>query len=223
MDLVRTEFGAEARDPRWDRVAEQLEQARLLLPEGRRLVMPSGRAIDADYLKEHESMTGIPRPFNSSSIESMSPMQRMLQHVYGATRNALRIALTMRGTDALDVRNEGRAEPLPSDAETLLPILHRELELIHRYSELLGLCDPVAQLMEIHSIARETCALHGTDPVLVHANNMASGHNLDFDIDDPDTTRIPRFPDDRRATAAKLTAAQPPRTMEREMRGRYAK
>ncbi|PIQ76775.1 hypothetical protein COU78_04250 [Candidatus Peregrinibacteria bacterium CG10_big_fil_rev_8_21_14_0_10_49_24] len=199
-----TELGASARDPLWNRVAEQLGQARLLLPAEKHLLLPSGRHVDTDFQAAHESMRGLPKNASALSMYKLSAYEHMLQHVYGATRNALRIALTMRGTAALDEQNECKTEPLPNDTDSLLKIVHRELELIHRYSELLGLSDPAGQLMEIHSIARETCALPGTDPVLVHANNMASGPNLDFDIDDVDTTRIPRFPDDTRVTAMRL-------------------
>jgi hypothetical protein len=204
-----TEIGADARDSRWNRVAEQLEQARLLLPAENRLLTPSGRTVDADLLAAHESMKGLPRRIGAVSLDSMSALEQMLQHVYGATRNALHIALTMRGAEALDGRNEFRTEPLPTEQQALLQVLNRELELIHQYSELLGMADPAAQLLEIHSIARDTCALPGTDPVLKHANAMASGHNLDFDIDDAvwDVTRIPRFLDDTRGTALQMAKA----------------
>lgn len=204
-----TDLGAEARDPRWTRVAEQLGQARELLVPNKRLLLPSGSAVDAEILAAHESMKGVPRRINAASIDSMSVSEQVLQHVYSATRNALRITLEIRGTDALDERNELKTEPLPTEPQVLLAVLNRELELIHQYSELLGLADPAGQLMEIHSIARDTCALPGTDPVLKHANAMASGHNLDFDIDDAvrDTTRITRSPDDVRATASQMARA----------------
>lgn len=201
-----SDIGVLVRSPGWDAVARHLEQARSLLPVKTPLLAKPGQP-DPAFLHAHDTLGGVPPRRKPFADMECGEREQMLGHIYAATREALIIAVELQESAALDGRSTTPPQAL-LEWRSLREVLRQELGLIHRYSELLGLCDPAGQLMEIHEIAWRVCRLPGTDPVLRHVNAMAGGANLDFDVDDPFVARIRRTPQDDRVTAAQLEAQQ---------------
>ncbi len=172
------------------------------------LLQKGGTHLDPDYYRAHQVLCGYARREGEVDPERQDVYTQASNHINWATRYALAIVLHSFGSSAHDTENN----PFPWDTDFAQSynrqcLLDTELRLVHRYSELLGLCDPSGQLMEIFEIARRRCCLPGTDPVLRNVNEMASGFRLDFNVDDPHVTRIKRSLRDSRITAEQMESA----------------
>jgi hypothetical protein len=211
--------------PTWDDIAFCLESATEHMPKNTSLLSSEEPPKPLEFFKKaHDYMNGIAKHrfaqialLRENGVKvhmgELSGCENMINDVYLATRGALLMAIELQGKmRPAGIEREYTVAEL-SDRKLLMQLLNRELRDIHTYSDRIGLCDPAGQLIEIFEIAR-LHQLHGSERVMRALNNMSCGHNLDFDIDDFDKTRIKRSVSDDRISYESCTinnfSSEPP-------------